>query len=167
STLKKWYPNATGFRSHGLVQSSNILRKAADYGLKYDSNLLLYDFEMIRPIKTFYNLVRFPYHWSDASNLLWNRENDLSELGLDFEGLKIYDFHPILIYLNEAKLNTHYNKLKAGSTKNLVDLTKNDIDPFIQSSDKGVGNLFDSFLEYIHGNNHITQTLHQLFLSAE
>jgi peptidoglycan/xylan/chitin deacetylase (PgdA/CDA1 family) len=127
--LNKWYPKAIGFRSHGLVQSSNILRSLSKFGIKYDCNLLLYDAPYLQPFSTFYNITRIPYNWSDASHILDSRKMNISELFLESPGLKVLDFHPLLWYLNSSNYN-NYNHLKE-NIKDLRLLKKKHCESFI------------------------------------
>ncbi len=158
--LKDLFPNAVGLRSHGLYQSSPLLRSMSDFGIKYDCNLLMYDQPFLQPFDTFYDIVRIPYSWSDASHILENREFDLKELYLKNKGLKIFDFHPMLWYLNSKNYDT-YNEIKK-SHKNLLLLNQTDLENYI-NREAGVYSMFDELTNYINQNNITTYFLKDLY----
>jgi len=159
-TLKLWFPNAIGLRSHGLYQSSNLLRKMSEYGIKYDSNLLLYDHPNLELFNSFYRVVRIPYCWSDASHILDERPFDLASIYLERPGLKILDFHPVLWYLNS---NTYasYNALKA-SGDSLLNTTEEKTKVYI-NRDIGIKSIMSKLKDYINEKELSTYFLSELY----
>lgn len=98
--LKQQYPTAIGARSHGLVVSSNILQSYVKHGLRYESNIFLYQHDGLHPVWRFKSLLSIPFSWSDDKHLELGRVHDMAELRLSSIGLKVLNFHPIHVYLN-------------------------------------------------------------------
>jgi hypothetical protein len=96
--LKEIYPDAMGARSHSLFVSSNILKNYKKYGMKYESNNFLYLHPNLEVTKRFKNFKSIPFFWSDDKTIELEEEEINSYL--DIDGLKIYNFHPIHIFLN-------------------------------------------------------------------
>jgi len=158
-TCRKWFPRSVGMRSHGLIQSSNLLRALSRHGLRYDSNLLLYDLPYLQPFATFYDIVRIPYVWSDASHLLTGRPLELGTLPLDLPGLKVLDLHPMLWYLNSTSPGD-YAELKAHHPR-LDRLTAAEASPFVQSG-SGVRTLLERLASRIVAEGVATYRLIEL-----
>jgi len=136
-------PDAVSVRSHCLVQSSPILSYFKSLGLKQDLNLYLPKNSGIeaKPFEDWnFGLTRMPHFWEDDLHITykddWNTENYLNS-----PGLKIFDFHPIHLFLNTEKLEQYnscrgifqdfeilqkkVNKSTYGTKDFFVDLTSN------------------------------------------
>lgn len=107
-------PEAKCIRSHSLFQQSNLLRLFIDFGIKKDLNMLIPRHSKIelKPFMFFYSeLLRIPYFWEDDTHCLdiLNRIETLwdPEKWLMHPGLKIFNFHPIHVYLNTENLNRY------------------------------------------------------------
>lgn len=155
-TLKEWFPNAVGARSHGLWQSSNMLRSLSQYGIRYDSNLLMYDLPYLQAFNTFYDVIRVPHLWSDASHLLAGRPLELKDLPLMTPGMKVLDIHPMLWYLNSAT-NENYNALKK-KHPNLLTVTRTQAYEFVNLG-RGVRVLMKELLESLATSDVFTYRL--------
>jgi SAM-dependent methyltransferase len=96
------YPQAKCFRSHSFVDGSPITRIFRARGFKYDSNLLTYFEEDLRPIRHGSGVMRLPVFWEDDTH--WNQGGswDLDAYYDHFlsPGLKIINVHPIHFALN-------------------------------------------------------------------
>ena len=102
-------PDAVSVRSHSLTQSASIIDEFIAKGLKYDLNLLLMHLsEMdLKPIPYYHDgFTRLPYYWEDDTHILYNREVEVEQL-LMRKGLKIFDFHPIHVFLNTSDLKQY------------------------------------------------------------
>lgn len=97
--LKTIYPDAIGGRSHGLFCSSNILSIYKKYGLKYESNNFMYLHPNLQPTLRFEKFHSVPFFWSD-DKFLEKERNQPNDFHLDINGLKVYNFHPIHIFMN-------------------------------------------------------------------
>ncbi|MCM8537814.1 MAG: hypothetical protein NE334_17865 [Lentisphaeraceae bacterium] len=101
-------PEAVSVRSHSVCQSSRILHSFFEAGLKYDCN----DFVswkssiQLKPWNYLEKLIKVPYFWSDEISSLENDSFKLNQV-LKNDGLKVYDFHPIHVYLNTEKISRY------------------------------------------------------------
>jgi polysaccharide deactylase WbmS-like protein len=115
--MREVVPEARATRSHRLAVSAEILAAiAADERLKTDSSLFLPDLGGLEPVRQWLGqdvLVRIPYIWAD------DHEPHVPEPDWSLEriwhrpGLKVFDFHPMLVHLNSAD-NTAYQTVKGG-----------------------------------------------------
>lgn len=105
-------PEAKVIRCHALVDATPILSGARSLGLKADMNLFI-PFSSgitLRPFTHFSGLKRLPFFYEDDA---WTFEPSPASPGehLAAEGLKIFNFHPIHLYLNTENMD-RYNKAK-------------------------------------------------------
>jgi hypothetical protein len=96
-------PEAKGVRTHSLYCDSTLLPLYNVLGLEYDSS---YDMPLVpgsRPFWRMHNILTIPIYYMDHIDLITGMtEFSVSRLGLDRAGLKVFDFHPNMIYLNAA-----------------------------------------------------------------
>lgn len=98
---KRFCPEATGVRAHSLFYDSQLLPIYQSIGISYDSSYFLPLAERIRPVMKEYGILELPVYWMDHWHLVTNRSSfALAELALDRPGLKVFDFHPNLVFLN-------------------------------------------------------------------
>jgi len=110
--LMQLMPDAKSVRSHSLVQSSRILDYFASCGLRIDANLYIpVNSDIIcRPFSIWNNILRVPHFWEDDLHLLGNNtENYDLSIFFNYEGLKVFDFHPIHVYLNTESIDRYEN----------------------------------------------------------
>ncbi|KFM14541.1 hypothetical protein SCCGRSA3_00302 [Marine Group I thaumarchaeote SCGC RSA3] len=151
--LKKIVPDAKTIRTHGLLQSTRILLKFQKYGIQNDVSLLLTKDPMLRPhFSKFLQILRLPYFWEDDIEMIegpnWMNIEELFQI----KGLKIFDFHPIHIYLNSNDMN-NYNLLK--KEKHIQELEKNDVEKYINKN-VGTKTFFDKFVENVSRKKTLT-----------
>jgi hypothetical protein len=109
STTKALWPEAVSFRSHCFYDDTRMLRKMAEQGFRYDSNLFAFLQPMLAPLRTVAGTVRLPVYWEDdvhsGAGLRW----ELSALrsGFDGPGLKIVNVHPLRVALNVPNEDFH------------------------------------------------------------
>jgi len=143
-------PEATSMRSHGLAQSTDILAKVIETAkIKTDVSIYLPRMMDVKPVR--YNwggghLVRMPFIWEDDFEIQkkdseWELE---SLLGVD-DGLRIFNFHPIHIFLNSDN-NYCYEELK-GRGLDAVGLS--DEGRGFTHSGEGVGDFFDRCIQEV------------------
>jgi len=110
--LMQLIPEAKSVRSHSLVQSSRMLDYFASCGLRIDANLYIPVNSGIicRPFTIWNTILRVPHFWEDDLQLLGNDidKYDIS-IYLNYEGLKVFDFHPIHVYLNTECIDRYEN----------------------------------------------------------
>ncbi len=99
------YPEAKGFRSHGLVTSSSILQEAVDLGLIYEANQFFP--EPIMPFLDFQGLWRVPFFWRDTRPALNGNAYEFSSSSLNEEIPAIFCMHPVHIFLNTESPNRY------------------------------------------------------------
>ncbi|CAG1020249.1 hypothetical protein DOJK_00206 [Patescibacteria group bacterium] len=105
------HPDAQGVRCHTLFQNVALLQKFSEKKLLYDSNNLLPYQTGLRAFKLWNSLVRIPYNWEDDVHWAYGYSFDDSRIDISSEGLLIFDFHPIHIYLNTEN-KYRYNEAK-------------------------------------------------------
>ncbi len=107
---KKIVPNALAVRSHALTESSIILKEFYLNGLKYDLNTFIpYSSGIVlKPFVYFTgNLIKIPHFWEDDVHVLLDWSYCVEKY-INYPGLKVFDFHPIHIYLNTSDINEYY-----------------------------------------------------------
>jgi hypothetical protein len=117
--LTRHYPQARGARSHSLFVSSHILQLYRREGMRYEANVFLDGHPDLRPVPRFDDLVSIPFNWSDDKHLERERPFTLDATGLDRPGLKVFNFHPIHVFMNTtseahyAAYREHYQDVEA------------------------------------------------------
>jgi hypothetical protein len=150
----KLVPDATSMRTHALVQSGHILGEVVNNTpIEVDLSLLLPEMPNLQMIELPLPqrpLLRLPYYWED--DLETYRENPVWNLAkhIPVSGLKIFDFHPVFIYLNSADL-APYNEMK--KIGHLADLTPEQVAPFVNEGE-GAKTMFRELVDYLseHGS---------------
>lgn len=110
--LKRIVPEALSVRSHCVTQSAGILDLFAKYGFTHDVNTWVPHWSNIglKPWRDKNNLIRVPFFWADDDHSTGQDTVSASDM-LDQEGLRVFCFHPIHIYLNTCRYST-YEKSK-------------------------------------------------------
>lgn len=108
SDLKEYFPDATSVRSHSLCFGSLIQTAYNKIGITHDSSIIVpyqtNDFPLF-PWKMWDDLIRVPYFFCDYITAM-TRGAPISEL-VSRSGLKVFDFHPIHIFLNTESLDRY------------------------------------------------------------
>ena len=143
-------PNAFSSRSHRSFFWGNLpdLLVSREIGIEASSGGLL-NLAHLTPTRLNSlsgELVRFPVFWADDHELLEETPRwDLKEY-LAIPGLKIFDFHPIHLYLNSASMEPYLN-LK-NSYGDFTNISKDQVEKFVNN---GIGclNLFEMLIKHI------------------
>ncbi|MBW2107103.1 MAG: hypothetical protein JRI36_00340 [Deltaproteobacteria bacterium] len=146
TTLKRWHPSALGSRSHRFYWHSNLSDRLADSGILYDSSIFMPYQSFLMPFKVG-RIMRIPVWWSDGLHLLSEMPFRVSELpNLEKPGLKVFNFHPIHIYLNTRSPNGYREKVKM-----INPLFEADPEALLRLKENGfgIGTLFADLLEYV------------------
>ncbi len=110
--LQADFPSAKGVRCHRLYFHSGLLACFHLAGLRYLSNDLRFLETGLRPHFDWSGMVRIPIYWEDDVHAVYfGGPRDLNALNLEKEGLKVFNFHPIHIYLNTSGL-AEYQEIK-------------------------------------------------------
>lgn len=154
--MKKIVPDAVSVRTHKLFQSTPILSKFQNYGIKNDVSLLLYKTPNLQPhYLNYFKLFRLPFFWEDDlemnEDVLWNDKKIFS-----VKGMKIFNFHPIHICLNSENIQA-YEKLKA--KKKIIKIKHDDLKDLINKKE-GVRTLFNNII--LHLKNKKTHTISEI-----
>lgn len=160
--LEAVYPKALGVRSHGLFQSSHILQLFINNGLKYDVNTFIPLREGLYPFTRLNKLVCIPFYWEDDAWFSTQAAFELSELQIHKKGLKIYNFHPMHVFMNTSSPE-HYNTYK--SFYHQPDILINH-----RNTEKGIQTIFRELLEYLSENKleaYTCQEIYREYLAKE
>ena len=106
-------PEALGYRSHGLRSDSSMIPIARRCGLQYDCTMRLPLVAGLRPIRLEYDLLAIPTFYADHFDMKASATGfDVKRLGLDRAGLKVFDFHPNMVFLN-SPTDEHYQSTRS------------------------------------------------------
>ena len=106
--LLEFNPDTKVVRSHSTTQSSRLLELFFKKGITHDCNHFIPEQAMIelKPFKCWTNLVKIPYFWEDAAVCISEVNTSIHQL-TQRSGLRVFNFHPIHIYLNTDKLSRY------------------------------------------------------------
>jgi hypothetical protein len=106
--FKNIVPEAVSIRSHSMTQSSTMLNLFERYGFKFDCNTFIpYSSGItVRPYKHWTTLVKIPHFWEDDIHCLYQWEWQIHPF-IQNNGLRVFDFHPIHIFLNTETLDRY------------------------------------------------------------
>ena len=158
-------PDAISMRTHGLAQSTVLLERVlAATPIAVDVSLFLPRAPALQPVEYPWRgriLTRIPYFWEDDFEMerttpCW-RVAPLLTVG---EGLKVFDFHPIHIYLNSAEPGP-YEALKQRVSK-LSEAVPDEIAPYVRHGE-GTRTLFLELIECLTliGQSACIRDIHQ------
>ncbi len=150
--LLETHPGAKGVRSHSMMQSSDLLQKFAKKNQIYDANHFLPYCKGIKPFKLWTGMVRIPYNWEDDVHWAYGYSFDSCRIDLNDDGLNVFDFHPIHIFLNTE------NKYRYNEAKKYLNNPKKLLE-YRNSETKGTYDVLVSLLEYVNKNGIQTKNL--------
>ena len=139
-------PDAVSMRTHALVQSTPILAEVLERtAIRVDLSLFLPQARNVAPVEYRWrgrSLVRLPYVWEDDVEL----ENGTLDAGLASilaaPGLKVFDFHPVHVFLNSTSMDAY--RRVSGT------LPDADLAPHVEDG-RGVGAVFREVVDAIAG----------------
>lgn len=101
-------PEAVSVRSHSLTQNSNLLAMFKTLGLTHDCNHLIAEQTgiILKPWLLWNGLVRVPFFWEDDLACIEKTNTPINGL-LKRKGLKVFNFHPIHIFLNTESMERY------------------------------------------------------------
>lgn len=140
--LKRIVPEAEVYRSHSLTVSSPIINKCLDEGIKYDLNMYVRPGTGMKlsPYKR-YNMLMIPFIFEDD---LWLLDTDKMTIDYylsdDFDIPRVFNFHPIQLYLNCEKYE-RYEKAKVHNHEQKA------LEKYRNAAEYGIENLF---MELVH-----------------
>lgn len=154
-TAHSFAPEALGSRSHSLLFDSSMLPIYERMGLQYDATIRLELVENLRPFWKQFNVVEIPAYYADYFDMASQTTGfSLSNLNLETPGMKVFDFHPNLIYINAPDLG-RYDASRAfyHDPKELA---------AARFSGRGTRTLFIELLDYIASKKKSTATLGEI-----
>jgi len=147
--LKKILPHAKSIRTHGLFQSTNLLLKFQNFGIQNDVSMLLFKTKNLSPhYSKLLNLFRFPFFWEDDEEMAFDSNWLINMVNFKIPGMKIFNFHPIHIYLNSNKI-TNYNSMK--KEIGLQNLNEENIEKFKNKNNPGTKTFFEEIISSLKG----------------
>jgi len=101
SSTLAFAPEAKGLRTHSLYYDSTLLPLYRRLGLEYDCSYQLPLVAGLRPFWKQHEIVEIPTYYADHFDVMTGATGfDLAGLALDRPGLKVFDFHPNIIFIN-------------------------------------------------------------------
>jgi hypothetical protein len=92
---------AKGVRTHSLFYDTALLAQYRNLGIEYDATLRLELVAGLRPFWKQCGILEIPTYYADYFDMDVAATGwDISKLHLDASGLKVFDFHPLLVYIN-------------------------------------------------------------------
>lgn len=103
-SLSSIVPGARSFRSHSLSWGDVISQAIRSAGITNVSNHLIPEQSgiILKPYADWYGLVHAPYFYQDSACFYFQENTPIVNLAIR-EGLKVFDFHPMHIYLNSER----------------------------------------------------------------
>jgi hypothetical protein len=112
-TTREFCPEAVGVRGHRQFFDSTLLPIYQESGLQYDASLFLPLAHGVVPAMKPHDVLELPTYYIDHSDFNAGYTNfELTALGLERPGLKVFDFHPNTVFINAAT-NAQYEASKA------------------------------------------------------
>ncbi|PHR69820.1 MAG: hypothetical protein COA66_14165 [Arcobacter sp.] len=106
---KSIVPESVSVRSHALTQNSTYLSLLKKYNITYECNSYIPKNSNIE-LKPYLHwdkiLIRVSHFWEDDLHCIYKDSWNVKKY-LNYKGLKVFDFHPIHIYLNTEDLNRY------------------------------------------------------------
>ncbi len=101
-------PEAKTIRSHSMTQSSNLLQLFVKKGLTHDCNHFIPEQAQIslKPWHVWNGLIKVSYFWEDDVACIYDTNTPI-QLLTQRDGLKVFDFHPIHVFLNTENLERY------------------------------------------------------------
>lgn len=102
-------PEAKSVRSHSLTQNSYILQSFSDRELTHDCNPYIPHSVGIalKPWRLWSGIIQCPHFWEDDIECMNNNHDNEILYVLQGGGIKIFNFHPMHIYLNTEHISRY------------------------------------------------------------
>lgn len=146
-------PDARSMRTHSLVQSSPLFVELPGIApqIEFDVSLYLHLHPGLQPVRWQWDsaakpIWRLPYYWEDdfaACDPTWRWSNAAPQS----DGLRIFDFHPILVALNASKLDCYRDLKRHMGGRALADATRGEVAEL-----RGAGDGTATFFERLLGS---------------
>jgi peptidoglycan/xylan/chitin deacetylase (PgdA/CDA1 family) len=108
ATTLAFAPEAKGLRSHSLYYDSTLLPLYSRLGLEYDCSYQMPLLAGLRPFWKQHDIVEIPTFYADHFDIMTGATGfEVAALGLDRPGLKVFDFHPNIVFLNSSRNDSY------------------------------------------------------------
>ena len=110
--LAEFVPGARILRSHAMTTSGRWLDLYKDFGITHLSNYLMFGDSLIHPFRQLNGLIESPVYFAD-DGMLYQRQNSIASLdirdgfGACGNGLQVFNFHPIHLFINTDDLQKY------------------------------------------------------------
>lgn len=112
-TTLAFAPEAKGVRAHSLYYDSALLPIYRRSGIEYDTSYQLPFVPHVRPFWKHDDIIEIPTYYADHLDLMTGATGfSVGGLRLDRPGLKVFNFHPNIVYVNAAA-NDAYTATRA------------------------------------------------------
>ena len=156
--MRETFPDAIGSRSHSLIYDSALLPELAAAGFRYDSTYMT-PLRSVAPFPKEHGVWEIPIYYMDHVDLITTATGFRVEaLGLDGPGLKVFDFHPNMVFINAAT-ETQYLDSKSCYHDPRALLS-------YRSEGGGVRSLLVALLERVRSDAIATSTLREVYEAA-
>lgn len=105
-------PEAVSVRSHSLTQSSIMSKYFSSYGLKYELNVFfpVSNHTYINSYRDVWGMIQVPFIFEDDIYLMSDNKHDIEWfLGQSFHAPRVFNFHPIHLFLNTDTMERYEN----------------------------------------------------------
>ncbi len=110
--MRRAFPDAIGSRSHSLIYDSSLVGELAAAGFRYDSTYMA-PLRCVEPFEKEHGILEIPIYYMDHVDLMTQSTGfRLHGLRLDQPGLKVFDFHPNMVFI-DARSESQYLESKA------------------------------------------------------
>jgi hypothetical protein len=107
-TTLAFAPEAKGLRTHSHYYDSTLLPLYHRLGLEYDCSYNLPLVGGLRPCWKHDEIVEIPTYYGDHFDIMTGATGfKVDGLALDRPGVKVFDFHPNIIFLNASRNDTY------------------------------------------------------------
>ena len=161
-------PDTVSMRTHAYHQNSLIFDHIArTTSIENDASIFMPLTPNLQPARYWIGeryINRFPVFWEEDNELKKPKPHLKFEADLvNSPGLKIFAFHPILLYLNSASIQS-YNIMK-NEFSNFNDLDEESIQPFVNRLKTGTRDFLDGLANYVHHSSqyHLIRELPNLY----
>lgn len=159
-------PNCKVVRTHALYQSATLFHlMRSQFGIEIDLSIFLNKHPNIKSNRIYYDhgdlsILHLPYFWEDDHEMYDPKQSwDIMDKTYQVPGLKIFNFHPVYVYINASEMHA-YNKLKQKGY--LAELPQSLFDEVRQNDKKGAGSFFIQICEFLSTEKIETHTASEL-----
>lgn len=157
--LHDLFPYSKGVRSHRLTTDEILLSIYKELGIAYESGYVMMNMKNIQPFYLEHDILEIPIFYMDRLHFdqqrFYKKGFSITSMNLNSAGLKVFDFHPIHIFINTNKTELYQKAKKYYHEPKLLEQYRN--------KNKGIGTYFNELLQYITDTGTKTCTLFEIY----